>query len=340
MVERENREDLLLKYYEGSTTEEETVQVEDWMKATEENRTIARQVRNIALAADMAEIQPQLDVEEALESVHQKMMSGKTINRYRLLTRGMQRAAAILFLPLLLSWCLLYFGRDDRGTEMMEVKTNPGMIASVVLPDSTVVVLNSSSSLQYPSRFSGEKREVKLVGEAFFSVKKDADRKFVVNTLNGAEIKVYGTEFNVEAYEEDKKVQTTLVSGKVSFTCMEKGRKGSLMMQPGQKVVYDVEKQQVVLKKANVEVETSWKDGCLIFRDTPFEDILKSLSKRYNVQFIVKDERLKKNSFTGTFVRQRLERILERFRISSNIKFRFVENGDAEEEKQIIEVYY
>lgn len=83
---------------------------------------------------------------------------------------------------------------------MMEVRTNPGMTTSVELPDGTEVVLNSSSSLRYPSRFADDKREVKLVGEAFFSVAKD-EKKFIVGTLNNSKIVVHGTEFNVEAYK-------------------------------------------------------------------------------------------------------------------------------------------
>lgn len=221
---------------------------------------------------------------------------------------------------------------------MMEVRTNPGMTTSVELPDGTEVVLNSSSSLRYPSRFADDKREVKLVGEAFFSVAKD-EKKFIVGTLNNSEIAVHGTEFNVEAYKGSRTVQTTLVSGKVSFSYVNNGRRNNVMMIPGQKVIYDIVREKVVVKEVNVDVETCWKDGRLIFRNTPFEDILKSLSKRYNVEFILKKASLKQNSFTATFTKQRLERILEHFRISSNIHFKFVEDGDVDAERQVIEVY-
>ena len=232
----------------------------------------------------------------------------------------------------------LYWDKDKEEIHMMEVRTNPGMTTSVELPDGTEVVLNSSSSLRYPSRFADDKREVKLVGEAFFSVAKD-EKKFIVGTLNNSEIVVHGTEFNVEAYKGSRTVQTTLVSGKVSFSYVNNGRRNNVMMIPGQKVIYDIVREKVVVKEVNVDVETCWKDGRLIFRNTPFEDILKSLSKRYNVEFILKKASLKQNSFTATFTKQRLERILEHFRISSNIHFKFVEDGDVDAERQVIEVY-
>lgn len=238
----------------------------------------------------------------------------------------------------MVSWSILYWDKDKEEIHMMEVRTNPGMTTSVELPDGTEVVLNSSSSLRYPSRFADDKREVKLVGEAFFSVAKD-EKKFIVGTLNNSKIVVHGTEFNVEAYKGSRTVQTTLVSGKVSFSYVNNGRRNNVMMMPGQKAIYDIVREKVVVKEVNVDVETCWKDGRLIFRNTPFEDILKSLSKRYNVEFILKKVSLKQNSFTATFTKQRLERILEHFRISSNIHFKFVEDGDMDAERQVIEVY-
>lgn len=339
MIKREVIEELLLRYNEGVTSEEESSLVEEWLEASEENRRIARQIQFIGLASDVVEISSALNVEKALAETHRKMKCVTKKSRFIFPFKGMQRVAAILFIPLLLSWCLLYFNKSPREMKMIEVKTNPGMTASITLPDSTVVILNSSSSIQYPSVFASESREVKLKGEAFFTVRKDEKKKFVVKTRNSSQIIVYGTEFNVEAYQEDESVQTTLVSGKVGFSYVDKGEEGVVMMEPGQKLIYDIAQEKIVVKKANVEVETSWKDGRLVFRNTPFEEILKSLSKRYNVKFVLKNEALKQNSFTGTFVKQRLERILERFRISSDIHFKFIENEDINEERQIIEVY-
>lgn len=339
MENSEGMEELLLKYIRGNASVEEVALVEEWMEASEENRKLARQVQLLDWAVDIARISTKVNVESSLADIHNRIGQWKKENRYEAIFRRMQRAAAILFIPLVVSWCILYFGSDSQRTEMLEIKTNPGMTTSVELPDGTVVVLNSSSLLQYPSRFSGKERKVKLIGEAFFSVTKDSEKPFVVDALNNSKIKVYGTEFNIEAYEESKTVQTTLVSGKVSFDYLEGGKRKNLMMRPGQKVIYNIAQNKVIVKKANVDVETCWKDGRLIFKDTPFEDVLKSLSKRYNVTFVLKNTALKRNSFTATFTKQRLERILEIFRISSNIQFKFVDDGDTDTERQVIEVY-
>lgn len=337
MVEREDMENLLLRYCEGETTKEETAWVEEWLEASDENRWMARRIQTIGLAADLARTSSKIDVKKALEATHRKMKQGKT-SRYQVFVRGMQRAAAILFIPLLISWCILYYNGANEPAQMIEVRTNPGMITSVNLPDGTKVILNSSSSLQYPSRFTDENRAVKLMGEAFFSVTKD-NKEFVVDALNGSKIVVHGTEFNVEAYEGSETVQTTLVSGKVSFSYLNEGKREKLMMHPGQKAIYDIARSKVLVKSVHVDVETCWKDGRLVFKNTPFEEVLKNLSKRYNVEFVLKNPSLKQHSFTATFDNQRLERILEIFRISTNIRFEYVEDGDLNAGRQVIEVY-
>lgn len=333
-------EGLLFRYYKGETSAEESSVVENWMEESKENRKLAKDIQRISFATDMSQVASRVDKEEELAKIHSKMGIKKN-NRYLRISRWMQKTAAILFIPLLAGWALqTYLEREPQVIpQMIEVKTNPGMTASVTLPDSSVVILNSSSALTYSSQFTGEVREVNLSGEAFFSVRKDEKKRFVVNTPQGASVTVYGTEFNIDAYKDSKEVLATLVTGKIGLTFSCGGTLKGLTMIPGQKAVYNVEKETVKLSKANIEVETSWKDGRLFFNDTPFEQMLKSLSKRYGVEFVFKKESLKKHSFTGVFVNQRLERILEHFRLASGIRFRYIEDKNIRREKQVIEVY-
>lgn len=86
-------------------------------------------------------------------------------------------------------------------------------------------------------------------------------------------------------------------------------------------------------------METAWKDGKIIFYDTPMDEILRILGKRYNVEFMVSNQRIKEYSFTGTFSTQRLERILEFFKISSRINWRYVDSENISDRKQKIELY-
>lgn len=331
-------EELLLRYIEGKTSEEEDATVEKWLRESEDNRKLMRSMQRIDFAAEMLQVASGTDVEEELKKLHRKMEGGR--RRYAAIGRWMQRVAAVLCVPLLGGWLYTYLAREPEVVpQRMEVRTSPGMTAKVTLPDSTVVVLNSSSMLTYSSAFTGETREVELSGEAFFSVKKDAKRRFVVHTSHGTSVMVYGTKFNVDAYEDSQKVLTTLVEGKVGFSFPNSGEMKEVTLAPGQKLAYDIGQESIRLTQANVDVETSWKDGRLYFDNTPFEQVLGSLGKRYGVEFLLRKESLKKNSFTGVFVNQRLDRILEHFSLASGFRFRYIEDKNIHREKQIIEVY-
>lgn len=333
--DRENIEDMLPRYYDGKLTREECRRVEAWMAESDANRRIARQVRMLCLATDTVKVSRRVDAKKALHSVHGRMVAKKTP-----WWEWAQRVAAVLFIPLAVALLVQYMHPAVGPVQMVEVRTNPGMVTSVVLPDSTVVCLNSRSSLSYPSRFEGDTREVTLSGEAYFEVAKDKKKKFIVSTAHRCSIEVLGTHFNVEAYGNDATVSTTLVEGKVCFLYETKGRAGKkVAMQPGQKLVYTPALEDVQLYATSGLAETAWKDGKIIFSNTPLDEALRILEKRFNVEFIVSNKRLSGNSFTGTFTEQRLERVLEYFKISSKIRWRYLESADIRDERSKIEIY-
>lgn len=110
-------------------------------------------------------------------------------------------------------------------------------------------------------------------------------------------------------------------------------------MKPGQKLVYDSNRIQAQLFTTTGESETAWKDGRIIFQNTPFQQALRMLEKRYNVEFVVSTSKYAKDSFTGSFASQRLERVLEVFEISSKIKWRYIDTDKTANEKSRIEIY-
>lgn len=328
-------EDLLLAYYEGQGTEEERAEVEAWIHESEENHQIARQVGMLCLATDTLKMSEQVDTEKALKKVKRKIAVRRRVFRWE----WFQHAAAILFLPVLAALLIEYFGHGDDKVQMLEARTSPGMTAKIVLPDSSVVCLNSNSELRYPSSFRGEEtREVKLQGEAYFDVRRNPDKKFIVSAPGKTQVEVLGTSFNVEAYEEDPEVTVTLVKGKVIFDYMSSGESKQISLTPGQKVIFDVKNATAKLDKTSCVVETAWKDGKVIFSNTPLKEALHALEKRYNVKFILNNPRLD-GAFTGTFTNQRLETILEYFRISSAIQWRYVESNDKLNQRTEIEIY-
>lgn len=335
-TDRNRINEILPRYCEGRVTEEERRSVEAWMNESEENRRIVKQVHTLYWATDAVCVMKKVDTEKALSRVKGRMSGKKKIMWWK----WTQRAAAVLFIPLLVTLVLQYRGSGKQElAQMMEVKTNPGMTTSLTLPDGTLVFLNSESTLSYPSHFNGDVRNVTLRGEAYFEVAKNPEKKFIVSTSHQSKIEVLGTHFNVEAYEKENRVSTTLVEGKVGFIYTSGNLSKRILMEPGQKLVYDSENANVQLYATSGESEIAWKEGKIIFRNTPLEEGLRMLEKRYNVEFIIKNKRLKEDSFTGTFTNQRLERILEHFQLSSQIRWRYLDSLNVTDEKSKIEIY-
>lgn len=341
MSEKENKyndiETLLPRFCEGMTTEEETRLVEEWIEENEVNQKMVDQIHALYLAADTLHVIQKVDTEKVLKKVKNK------INRKKISWwERTQHIAAVMSIPLLIGILLMYMDRQEHRemARMLEVKTNPGMTTSIMLPDSTVVYLNSESTLRYPSSFNTDIRKVELTGEAYFDVTKDPQKRFVISTLNHSQIEVYGTSFNVEAYAKDNKLSATLVEGKIGFLFNDgTGTARKIDLQPNQKLVYRPTTGEVKVYKTSCESETAWKEGKIVFNNTSMEDILHTLSKRFNVEFVVKNKNLKEYAFTGSFTTQRLERIMEFFKISSKIHWRYLDSDEITDEKQRIEIY-
>ena len=337
-TDRNTIEELLPRYCEGVATEEECLQVEMWMSESDENRRMAKQIHALYLVTDTVNVMKKVDTEKALLKVKSRMSGNR--HKGTMWWQWAQRAAAILFIPLLVTLMLQYWGGNEQElAQIIEVKTNPGMMTSLTLPDGTLVYLNSESTLSYPSRFDNDTRNVTLQGEAYFEVAKNPEKKFIVSTFHQSQIEVLGTHFNVEAYEKEDRISATLVEGKIGFIYKSNDVSKKVLMDPGQKLVYDSKDNKVQLYSTSGESEIAWKEGKIIFRNTPLEEGLRMLEKRYNVEFIIKNDRLKGDSFTGTFTNQRLERILEYFRLSSQIRWRYLDSPDMKGEKSKIEIY-
>ena len=335
MVDIEQR---LIDYYDGKLRGSELYEVQSWIAASDENRRTARRIYSLLLALDVHHARKETDTEKALKKVKGRRIAGRRTTNW---WQWAQRAAAVLFLPLvvLLVWQQTRLSQDDLLVEALEVRTNPGMTTRLTLPDGTLVYLNSGSVLSYPSKFVEDTRSVSLSGEAYFEVAKDPQHRFIVNTPQQSAIEVYGTHFNVEAYEGEHHIITTLTEGKVGFLYREGTALKRALLSPGQKLVYDVATQDLARYETSGKSELSWKDGKIIFDNTPLPEALHMLGKRFNVDFIVKNPSLNKNRFTGTFTTQRLEKILKYFELSSRIRWRYLNDPNINQEKIRIEIY-
>ncbi len=176
-------------------------------------------------------------------------------------------------------------------TAFNKIETPRGGEYALTLSDGTKVYLNSMSTLRFPVQFSDEKREVELLGEALFDVKKGTI-PFIVKT-NGTLIEVLGTTFNVSSYEGEE-YQATLVKGAVKI---HTAQGESQLLKPSQQACIGTANQKIEVRQVDTSMYTSWVNGKIHFKDQSLEQIMKQLSRWYDMKVIYKDESLKQLRF-------------------------------------------
>jgi len=228
------------------------------------------------------------------------------------------RIAAVLVVALVIS-NLFFLGKPEQNNlvaQLQTITTPMGAKSKIVLSDSSIVWLNSGSTLSYPQQF-GENRPVTLVGEAYFEIKKN-EKPFVVST-NYGDVKVKGTSFNVKAYSDDNAFETTLEEGVVVFKV--KNTENEVTLQPGEQIEKTAKGFNV--KQVETKYFTSWKDGKLLFNKEPFPDFIKKLERWYNVKIEYSDPELDKLWYTGTIEMETISEVMEMISKAAPVKYSF-----------------
>lgn len=175
------------------------------------------------------------------------------------------------------------------------LQTPKGGGYTIGLSDGTSVRLNAASKFRFPPSFNGNKRIVYLEGEAFFDVARDENKPFIVIT-SGLSVDVLGTKFNVKAYNGDEEISTTLVSGSVKIIS---NNKDDLYLEPNEQSIFDKSKNTIVKHKVDLSSTLAWMNGRFIFKDERLENILKQISRWYDVDVVYDDIKFKNYRFTG-----------------------------------------
>ena len=213
---------------------------------------------------------------------------------------------------------------EERGkgmvTEEYNKLTTPiGGEYSLVLSDGTKVFLNADSELKYPVEFSDGKRIVDLKGEAYFEVHKDSLRPFIVR-MNGAEVTVLGTSFNVNTYGDDGQIYTTLVNGSVRVSSMK--NKQEEILKPGMQSVMNVQSGLLTVRKVDVEPYVAWREGRFVFRAMTLDLIMRQLQRWYDFEVFYQNSELKDYEFRGVIKRDMdLDKVLSVIKATTNVDF-------------------
>lgn len=303
-----NMKETAFKYFEGRATDDELEKLLDWLRKRE-NHLIFHNFRLDWRKSLKANEFPGGSAESWYH--FQTTLEQKSYLRWQKSRRIMKfyRVAAIFLFVFTVGSLLWYYSNQpaDIPETFTRVITENGQISKVELPDGSLVWLNSGSKLSYNNFFSSKNREVSLLGEAYFDVKKNEALPMLVN-CNGLQVKVLGTQFNVNAYEPETSVDVVLENGSVELfnTSYERVL---YRMKPGEMAKVSLKKNQVLTNRVNVVRYTSWKDGIINIYDLSIDDLIKRLEKRYNQQFEVAPG-TKHLRYTFTIENEPLENVL------------------------------
>lgn len=325
-------EEILVRYISGLSTETEDALVASWLSKSNENQERLEQFYFAWKAAGCLNIIETVDSKKKLSALKSKVKPKLKNKKIKIAMLWMQRVAAVLFIPVLLLSYYFYMNKaSDQILQYMEIRTNPGMITSVILPDSSKVWINSCGYLKYPVRFTDKNREVYLEGEGYFEVKKNDEAPFSVKVNDNYSVEVLGTTFNVTAYSEDKTIETTLVDGSVRLNITtENGGRITQTLTPSQKGIFA--NNVLSLSQVDPLYETSWKDGKMYFKNESMEGVLKRLSRHYNVIFDVKKPEVLESFITAKFETEQLLQVLEYLKLASNIQYK-IRKPDINDDK-------
>lgn len=336
------------KYLEGKTSESESEMILSWLENMENDVELREILGQIWANSDINLASAKPDFNHILNQIHHRINSQKASlqipnankgNRVYSFYTVFSKIAAILILPLLVLSVYFYFNPKQKRTELAsiatvstrEIYTKPGTRTKIDLPDGTNVWLNDGTTLRYPEKFTGSKREVFVDGEAYFEVKSDPKNPFVVNNPMMNTV-VTGTRFNLNAYSMDNYFEATLLTGKIN---LEKNNQSN-SMKPGEQVQFDALHEKMVRKDINPENVAAWINGRLIFKDEKVGIAIKKLGRWYNVEIILTDPELDGYLLTGTIQDEKLDQTLKLISLALPVKFDFKKENDHTKIQRII----
>lgn len=320
-------ENIIAKSLTGNLHSKEETILNDWINHSKENKKEFEAYSALWEKSKDLVLSDSINVEASLKQIKKRMHRQ---DRSKNVFVYLRQAAAVILLALSLNIAYNYIQKGktplniSEKTVTQEIKAAYGSHIKLQLADGTNVHLNSGSTLQFPLSFKNlDERKVKLHGEGYFEVAKDATKPFIVNTTH-INVKVYGTSFNVSAWEEYNSTTIALVEGKVSLIKeYASGQKELMTLKPNDVVDYNWKENKLYhTSQLNMNRYTAWKEGYIVFFGDPIDKVVQRLEKWYNVEIVIKDKALENYSFTATFANESLEQVLKLLSLSSPLKYK------------------
>lgn len=319
----------IIDFLEKKLPKEEQKQFEEQIASSKELQKEVNDITLIWKTSSDLRLQRKVDVSKKWNIIARKIHRDRINRKVLYFARN---AAAILILPVLLLTGFLYFKVDGgQNDQEIQILSASGTVTKTTLPDGTEVWLNSASKLIYPQKFTEHKRVVYLIGEAYFKVQSDKSNRFDVVLYDGLTVSAYGTEFNINSYDEDQTIDVTLVKGSIEVN--KKDNSISREVIPGQHLAYNKEDKSMKIEDAYLAVKTGWIEGKMVFRRASMTEVVQRLSRHFNVDIRLEEKELYDYEYSATFTTETLNEILRLLQKTAPIKYREIESVQSDDDK-------
>lgn len=293
---------LIQKYLQKETTEAEEQQLYQWIHESPENEKHFFGEKDIwdTIGFHSNQKAYETDLELELLKIH---LQTNQAPKSRAFTSFL-RIAAMLLLAFGLGWGsrFISFSKDQpaEAAIMQEIFVPKGQVNQLFLADGTRIWMNSETRIVAPSQFSSKERIVKLSGEAFFEVAKDKSRPFRVE-VNGQQLEVLGTSFNVRAYSNSNEIETTLETGQIR---LQAGNQIKLL-KPGEQSIFDKTTNKLIIANVDPLTVSAWKSGRYAFQNKDLLEVFKLVERWYDVEITADEAYFRGMHFSGVIKRNK-----------------------------------
>ncbi|MCT4616083.1 MAG: FecR family protein [Marinifilaceae bacterium] len=300
---------LIGKRLTNEISREEDAELNKWINESNKNNTYYQQT---VLAWELAMLESDKGLKNRVKDTYKrKIQESKTRKKMRILINV--AAAACISILMVLQAVDEFSWLRTVGYECVEA--NEGVL-SYVLPDGSVVKINGESRIKYKKNFNSNQRYVYLEGEAFFEVKKNPVKPFVINAKD-SKICVLGTSFNVNAYDDKKGVCTSVLTGRVEFSS-EKYEETKIVLLPGDKA--NISNKSLELCETDCEKDFYWVRKKMLFEGEDLESVTKKIKRIYGVYPEFKTQDLKGIKITASFDNEKIEEIVKILNLTNDLK--------------------
>jgi len=305
--------ELLLKYINGDCTDQEKVEITNWLDSDPKNMKEYLSLRKLN---DISIWQTNLNSKS-----QQKQKTKVSIFSRNVYVEALKIAAIFIFAFLIFRYLIPGTITQDPVAKMQTLHVPAGQRAEITLQDGTKVWLNAKTTLTFPSQFSGNNREVKLDGEGFFDVTHNKAKSFIVNTRK-FNVKVLGTKFNLIAYSGNEDFKTSLLEGSVEV--MQQGRTNGIMLKPNEQAF--LENDRMIISSIKNMDYFLWREGIISFDDASFTELINRLELYFDLTIEVKKTQILNYRYTGKFrMKDGVEHILQVLQLINRFEYRIDE---------------